>query len=210
VREWFPHRANLYGPHRQAGNTHMGQNNRRRRRLQSLLPTPEELEKSPAWQRIRQMGEELRSMRERGLFPKISPEMAEKLRAMREALENTHAIREARERRHAEVDEELRECEEELRRAEEQETTDETLGPGPGRPPIEFPSLEPALDAMVEQWPKARHSKTDKRQIKFVSNYCREHGDEVGRIYDADETVVDKALEQAFRRRIKKWKNPPT
>src|SRR5262249_35429046 len=87
----------------------MREDNRRRRIPQSLLPTPEEIEKSPLWQSVRCRQEALRDMRERGLLPRISSEMTEKLRQMREALENPDlekVIREQRERRQCEIDEE--------------------------------------------------------------------------------------------------------
>jgi hypothetical protein len=183
--------------------------------------------------------------------------MVEKLRQTQAGLEETMAVREARERRQRELDEEQHEGEEGQRRVEEQrrieelrrveeerhrlkaerveheaelrrygqgeaslhypvpairwgwkyEQTNEEQQRG-GRPSFRPPHLEMALNAMAEKWPKARHSKTDKRQIEFVSDLCRKRGDEIGCIYNNDGSVFDKALEQAFRRRIDEWKNP--
>jgi hypothetical protein len=204
----------------------MKQNSHRRRGPQSLPPSPEELEQSPLWQSLRQMGEGIRSMQERGLLPKVTPEMTEKLRQTRESLENSEAsriFREAQERRQREIDDEQREHEEELCRIEERkraeegqrrteeerhhnEERNEHRGSG-GRPRIEFPHLKEALDKLGEKWPRARsNSKVLQRHIKFVSDYCRDHGDEVGRIYDDNGKVLDPNLRKTFRRRIVAWK----
>src|SRR5262249_61196280 len=74
----------------------------------------------------------------------------------------------------------------------------------PGRPRIKFPHLDAALDALGKKWPKARlpHSPITGRHIKFVGDYCRNQGDEIGRIYDADGGAINEALGKAIRSRI--------
>src|SRR5262245_4740375 len=46
------------------------------------LPTPEELERSPNWQRIRQAYDKLERLRKRGLLSEFSSEMRERFRQM--------------------------------------------------------------------------------------------------------------------------------
>jgi hypothetical protein len=196
----------------------MKQDRRRRLIPQSVLPSSEEIEKSPTWQSVRRTQEALRDMGERGLFPKISPEMTENLQQMREALEQSEVVREARERREREIDEEQREYEAELRRIEEARTRPpETKQPNrpAHRAPRALPLWSEAMDYVTSERQKKPALEGSMKEAHLVKDWFRVHGIE---IINEDEKakkaksanphpVIVLSLKQ-LQRRIRGWFEP--
>jgi len=172
-----------------------------------LFLSPEERDKSPIWRALRDIGESFARIRDR--LPRYAPEQLERLRATQSQLP-TRVLELVRRWR------EWWEEQAQAAQAPEQSLDDPVEQPLEpveqsvrlGRPRIELPHLDAALDALGKKRPKARllHSPITKRHIKFVGDFCRDRGDEIGRIYDNDEKVIDEALEKAIRRRIEDWK----
>jgi hypothetical protein len=172
-----------------------------------LFLSPEERERSPIWRKLRALNEGAAHVQKY-----FTPEQLERLRAMRLQLPS-HVV---------ELGQRWRGCWEEQAQAAQaaEQPSDQPAeqllesveqSARPGRPRIELPHLDAALDALGKKWSKARspHSPITKRHIKFVGDYCCDNGDEIGRIYGADGGVINEALEKAIRRRIEDWKKPP-
>ena len=186
-----------------------------------LFLSPEEREKSPIWRTLRDMGQSLATIQKH--LPQYMPEQLERLRTMltqpRLPADAAKSVRRFQEW-WREQSEAAQACEQPVnppaesieRPAEPVEPVERSPGPGRPRRTAELSHLDEALDALGKKWPKARlpHSQIDKRHIKFVADFCRDRGDEIGRVYDEDGNVLDEALEQAIRRRIKDWKTRMT
>jgi len=174
-----------------------------------LFLSPEERETSPIWRALRDMDESRAAIQKH--LPQYTPEQLERLRALLTQPKLPADVAEsARRFREWWQDQEQALAATQVPAQPVEQPTEQP--PRPGRPRTELHHLGTALDSLGKRWPKARspRSQITKRHIKFVADVCRRSGDKIGRVYDDDWKVLDQALEQTIRRRIKNWKTSPT
>jgi hypothetical protein len=202
------------------------------------LPSPDELDQSPNWRRIRQAHEAVERLREQCLLPQTTPEGRDRLEQNQfrddlRAVELTRQLVERRELEEPGIDtgsgadctvsagsdgggsaEAAQSSSSELEEPA-QSSSSEPAKPvvkrKRGRPRVNPGHLPQALEALEKKFPDMRRLPVSPEHIQFVIDFCRKAGDKLERDYTGDDetnVTVREKRDRSIRRRIEEWQKP--